>query len=724
METAQAEAASQGAAKRASFFGPRARSSAKDDCASPRAHLRHPSQEAWAAALCFAVGVALYANALEGDLVFDDVMAVTQNQDVVGASTSLGAIFAHDYWGTNISSASSHKSYRPLTVLSFRLNFLHGALQPWGYHAVNVLLHGAVSALVFVLAASELVALRPSAALAAGLLFAVHPVHTEAVAGIVGRAELLAAALAITGILVCCGSARGGGGGSVRGSGRCCGDGGGVAEARLALPLRPAFLTGLALLVAAFLCKESALAVLPLVVAHDWMSQPAVAPEGNARWRQWFRRRVGCVAVLAIALVLARAALTHEHTTGRHGLVASRFRELDNPLPTACARHGPLVCWLSIAHVGASYFALLLDPRQLCCDYSFDALPTISGLADARNARALLLSAALLAVLQLAARSSGSAALLARRRRLVLALLWAALPFAPASNVLFHPGTLLAERLLYLPSIGFCLLLGEVVQWALEPPSPPPTPPDSREVAARQGRQGKLRDCGGSIHRSLVLLLGFFVLGFWGALTVFRNADWRSQASLFEAALRVAPRSAKVQLNAGIDAWRTKRWVAAERHLKRASSILPSFCQPNYWHGRVLLDSGRHQQSLPFFQRALSCREQRHDAFAREALHAMYKEYVRLSPNDATARSNLGSVLLLQGRLNAAAKELKRALKLQPTNSEAMSNLGNVLLERKQWKKAASVLRAALRINPALRQAKAALRKIAASAKAKAKQKR
>ena len=106
---------------------------------------------------------------------------------------------------------------------------------------------------------------------------------------------------------------------------------------------------------------------------------------------------------------------------------------------------------------------------------------------------------------------------------------------------------------------------------------------------------------------------------------------------------------------------------------------------------------------------------------AQELLHAMYKEYVRLSPNDATARSNLGSVLLLQGRLNAAAKELKRALKLQPKNSEAMSNLGNVLLERKQWKKAASVLRAALRINPALRQAKAALGKIAASAKAKQK---
>ena len=148
---------------------------------------------AWAAALCFAVGVAVYANSLEGDLVFDDVMAITQNQDVVGASTSLGAIFAHDYWGTNMSSPTSHKSYRPLTVLSFRFNFLHGGLQPRGYHAVNVLLHGAVSALVFVLAASELVALRPSAALAAGLLFAVHPVHTEAVAGIVGRAELLAA---------------------------------------------------------------------------------------------------------------------------------------------------------------------------------------------------------------------------------------------------------------------------------------------------------------------------------------------------------------------------------------------------------------------------------------------------------------------------------------------------------------------------------------------------
>lgn len=79
-----------------------------------------------------------------------------------------------------MSSNDSHKSYRPLTVLSFRLNFaLHG-LHPWGYHLINVFLHGLVSALFFDV--SVLVFDGDIAPAAAGsLLFAVHPIHTEAV---------------------------------------------------------------------------------------------------------------------------------------------------------------------------------------------------------------------------------------------------------------------------------------------------------------------------------------------------------------------------------------------------------------------------------------------------------------------------------------------------------------------------------------------------------------
>ena len=109
-------------------------------------------------------------------------------------STPLSSLLLDDFWGTPLSHSGSHKSYRPVTVLSFRLNYLAGGLRPWGYHLVNVLLHSVACGLFSQLAGRLLDPGSP-AAWFASLLFVVHPVHTEAVAGVVGRADVGAAIL-------------------------------------------------------------------------------------------------------------------------------------------------------------------------------------------------------------------------------------------------------------------------------------------------------------------------------------------------------------------------------------------------------------------------------------------------------------------------------------------------------------------------------------------------
>lgn len=60
-----------------------------------------------------------YANSFHGDFVHDDISAITTNPDVIGKN-SLIEVFRNDYWGTPMSSPVSHKSYRPLTTLTFR----------------------------------------------------------------------------------------------------------------------------------------------------------------------------------------------------------------------------------------------------------------------------------------------------------------------------------------------------------------------------------------------------------------------------------------------------------------------------------------------------------------------------------------------------------------------------------------------------------------------------
>ena len=110
--------------------------------------------------------------------MFDDTVAILENDDVQ-MKTPWSDLLWNDYWGAPMSSPESHKSYRPLTVATFRLNYMLHELQPLGYHLVNVLLHSAVCYLYVLLCGVVFSEVWPT--LIAGLLFAVHPIHTEAV---------------------------------------------------------------------------------------------------------------------------------------------------------------------------------------------------------------------------------------------------------------------------------------------------------------------------------------------------------------------------------------------------------------------------------------------------------------------------------------------------------------------------------------------------------------
>ena len=131
-----------------------------------------------AAKWCALVGAVVYLNSLGLQFCFDDQAAIIDNVDL-RPNVSVINLLRNDFWGTPMSDKDSHKSYRPLTVATFRLNYMLHELQPLGYHLVNVLLHSAVCYLYVLLCGVVFSEVWP--ALIAGLLFAVHPIHTEAV---------------------------------------------------------------------------------------------------------------------------------------------------------------------------------------------------------------------------------------------------------------------------------------------------------------------------------------------------------------------------------------------------------------------------------------------------------------------------------------------------------------------------------------------------------------
>ena len=126
-----------------------------------------------------------YANSFPGAFIHDDIPIVRENPLVI--SGSVGRIFAADYWGEGAGSGL----HRPLAILSYALNRRFFGETAAAFHAVNVLLHAGVSVATY--AALIAAGISGGVAWVAAALFAVHPLHTEVVDIVTGRAELLAA---------------------------------------------------------------------------------------------------------------------------------------------------------------------------------------------------------------------------------------------------------------------------------------------------------------------------------------------------------------------------------------------------------------------------------------------------------------------------------------------------------------------------------------------------
>ena len=116
---------------------------------------------------------------------------------------------------------------------------------------------------------------------------------------------------------------------------------------------------------------------------------------------------------------------------------------------------------LSYAHTHFWYLFKLVFPRYLCFDYGYACIPTIQSVFDIRNLFAVAVYACILLLVLFAIHRV--------RESVLLSLALLIIPFIPASNILFPVGTVLAERLLFISSVGFCFLIGEFLSVDLLP---------------------------------------------------------------------------------------------------------------------------------------------------------------------------------------------------------------------------------------------------------------
>jgi tetratricopeptide (TPR) repeat protein len=354
--------------------------------------------------LCLAV-LAVYLNTFGLGFALDSV-AMVQGDPRVHAATlhNLGLIIRYDYWWPS----SIDTLYRPVTTLSFLFNYaiLGNAKNPAGYHALNVLLHAINSLLVFQLALRLFRDRKP--AFFAACLWALHPIATEAVANIAGRADLLAAMWVLIALLLYIGL---------------------VSRADGRWPYVVAALFAVSL--CGFFSKESA-AVLPgLMVLWDLSF--------GTGWRGGGARRLaayGAVAGALLLLVCARYWVFSAAPVGQLPFV-------DNPLRGAGFWEAR---WTAVRMAGMDLL-LLLWPLKLSCERGFAQIVPVTA-SDPGAWLALAGIAGILAVV------------LIRYRKDKL-MFWCAgmfgLALVPVSNLVVMIGATMAERFLYFPSIGFAV---------------------------------------------------------------------------------------------------------------------------------------------------------------------------------------------------------------------------------------------------------------------------
>ena len=371
--------------------------------ADARAPVRHRFAAGHAAAVAALVAALLFLPALRNDFAYDDVAVVLRDARVHDLD-SIPAILGAGYWQDDATSL-----WRPLTTLSFALDWAIRPADAAWFHAVNIAWHALATALVTLLLASLC---GPLAALAGGLVFAVHPVHVEAVANVVGRAELMAACAAFGAALVWLPERHGRG--------------------------RAAAAAALYLL--ALGAKESAIMLPALLVLVD-MATGALRTD---RWRPWLADR----APGLLMLVLVAATYLAIRTQVLDTLVPAR---VDPALDLA--RGAPERVFTAL-QVWPHIVRLLLFPRTLLADYGPRILLPRPG-PDAAVVAGVMVLLGLFGGALLSLRHG--------KRRTALLLLWAPVALLPVSNFFFPIGLLLGERMLYLPSFAVALAVSLAV---------------------------------------------------------------------------------------------------------------------------------------------------------------------------------------------------------------------------------------------------------------------
>ena len=603
------------------------------------------------AVLIFVLAFGLYANTLTNDFCQDDAIVITDNMFTTAGVSGFGGILSEDtFYGffkeAGKSALVAGGRYRPFTLLMFAAEYQVFGKNPFVGHFINVLLFGLTCVLLYFLLI-KLLNLRKNVqntegseninsssilsiqlAFITAILFAAHPIHTEAVANIKGRDEIMTLLGSLAAVWF-----------SLKNFEK-------PSLKYLALIFTTFFI--------ALLSKENAITFVVLVPLIYWFF---VSSNVSTALKQ----TIPFVAASVGFLLLRGVVIGNQFGTEQLELMNNPFLKLvgNQYVPFDFSEKAATILFTL-----GKYIQLLVFPHPLTHDYyprhigimSFSDLPVIlSG----------LVYVALIAIMAIGWQ---------KRSLVSFGIAYFLITLSIVSNIVFPVGTNMAERFLFMPSVGFCLIVAVILLKIL---------PERLNI---------LR---GGIDALPLKIMLVVVISLFGLKIFTRNFDWKDNFTIFTTDVLVSENSAKLQNSVGgetIEHFKTlpdssarnAKMREAITHLQRAIAIHPTYKSPFMLLGNAYFYLNEFEKSIANYEIALQLDPNFKDA--KNNLALVYREggkiigqqqnnlpkailflnkAVEINPNDDAALSFLGTAYGIAGQPPKCIEMLSRALALR-----------------------------------------------------------
>jgi len=592
------------------------------------------------------VSFAVYFNALFNDFVYDDIPQVLDNPWIKDVR-NIPEIFSKSVWSFKQEFGMSNY-YRPMMHLIYMLNYHLFGLKPWGFHLLNVLFHVGVSLMVFVIATRllggpEMSGIAPplhgapadvlrslftshdsrSFAFIAALLFAVHPIHTEAVTWVAGLPEVSFTFFSLLSFYL---------------------------YIRAVAGFTRDYLFSVVFFSLAILCKETALTMLLIFIAYDYAFQ-----KDKGGLSAHIMQYIPFAIATGIYMVLRYNALGGFAPEKRYAYL-STYQYAINVFP-----------------LFAQYVGKLLVPMNLNAFYVFHP---VSSLFGTKGITGVAVTAAFVAFAMLSLR---------KNRLVFFSILLIAVPLVPALYIPALGENTFAERYLYLPSVGFVILAGMLLDRT------------KAEVVS-----------GLPIVAAALLITG----GLYSVGTVHRNTLWKDNYVLFSDTVKKSPDAAVIRNHLGNALVEQDRFDEAIEQYRISIKLRPDYWKAYSNLGAAYGEKGLLEEAVEQLEIAVRLNPHQQSE-ARGNLETAYKflesgnnaleqleNIVRAAPASPSAHYHLGNAYARKGLMKKAIEEYQGALKLNPYLIDAHYNLGNVYANTGQSDKAIEHLATAVSLKP------------------------